>query len=87
MVEAGVAEHAHHQVAAFVHAAVLGGDGGLADPVLQALDVLVVAFCDFGLEGLQVGSGGERAAGGQERGGGEAPLQEETAVECGHDFH
>ena len=34
LIEPGIAEHSHHHVAAFIHAAAFGGDGGLADPVL-----------------------------------------------------
>ena len=49
LVEAGVAEEAHHHVAAFGHAAIFGGDGGLANPVLQAVDGFVVALVDFEL--------------------------------------
>ena len=55
--EARVAEEAHHQVAALGHAAILGGDGGLADPVLNAAEGFVVALFDFGLDGFEVGGG------------------------------
>ncbi len=35
--EASFAEHLHGELAAFVHAAIFGGDGGLVNPGLQAL--------------------------------------------------
>ncbi len=44
----------HHQVAAFLHAAILGGDRRLANPVLQPLDGFVVTFVGLGKERLQV---------------------------------
>ena len=53
--KAGVAQHLHGQFAAFVHAAILGGDRGLADPGLQALHGLVVTLLDFIEHGLKVG--------------------------------
>ena len=64
LAEAGVAQHAHGQVAAFVHAAVLGGDRGLANPLLQALHRFVVALLDFLLNGGKIGLiGSERVTG------------------------
>ena len=45
----------HHVVAAFVHAAVFSGDGGLANPVLQALNRFVVVLVDRGLNSVQIG--------------------------------
>ena len=50
--EARVAEKAHHVVAAFGHAAIFGGDGGLTNPVLKAMDGFVVMLIDFGLDGF-----------------------------------
>src|SRR5712671_2350015 len=38
LAEAGFAQHLHGQLAAFVHAAIFCGDGGLVNPVLQALE-------------------------------------------------
>ena len=61
LVEAGVAQHAHHHVAAFGHAAIFGGDGGLANPVLQPVDGFVVMLVDFGLNGLQIGGSAAEA--------------------------
>ena len=54
--EAGVAGQAHHELAALRHPAVLGGDGGLPHPFLQALHAFGVALLDLGLDG------GERVA-------------------------
>ena len=70
-VEAGVAQHAHGEVAAFVHAAVLGGNRRLANPLLQALHGFVVALFDFLLHGGEIGNvgGRERGSGEGERGG------------------
>ena len=69
--EAGLAQHAHGEVAAFVHAAVLGGNRGLANPRLQALHRFVMALFDFLLDGgkVRVGIGSERVVGEGERGG------------------
>src|SRR5215475_5301835 len=46
--EAGLLEHVHHELAAFVHVAVFGGDAWKLDPVLEALDGFVVMLIDFG---------------------------------------
>jgi hypothetical protein len=46
--EAGLAGQADHRVAALLHPAVLGRDGGLLDPVAQALEAFVVALLDLG---------------------------------------
>ena len=54
-VESGIAQHAHGQVATFVHAAILGGNRRLANPLLDALHSLIVAFLDLFPDGLQVG--------------------------------
>ena len=53
--ESGVAQHAHHQVAAFRHPAIFGGNRRLLDPVLQTLDGFVVPLVGLGKERLQVG--------------------------------
>ena len=85
LVEAGVAQHAHHQVAACVHAAIFGGDGGLANPVLQPLDGFVVALGDLRFERFQIGVfDGAGASGRSQRGRGHGALQEQTAIEVGH---
>ena len=55
VVESGVAQHAHGQIATFVHAAILGGNRRLANPLLDALHSLIVAFLDLFPDGLQVG--------------------------------
>src|SRR5881398_50903 len=44
---ARVFEHAHGELAALVHAAVLGGDGRLSDPLLQARHGFVVVLFDL----------------------------------------
>jgi len=49
LLEPCFAQHTHGQLAAFVHAAVFGGDGWLADPILQPLDGFVVAAFLFSL--------------------------------------
>ncbi len=62
-VESGVAQHAHGEVAAFLHAALLGGNRRLTNPLLQALHRFVVALFDFFLDGCKVGVvGGENVA-------------------------
>src|SRR5712692_8181646 len=60
--EAGFAKHLHGELAAFVHTAIFGGDGGLANPGLQALEGFVVTLVDFGEDGVEVGGcvGGKR---------------------------
>src|SRR5205807_2859144 len=45
--EPRLAEHLLHHLATFVHAAIFGGDGGLANPRLQAPDSFVVTLFDF----------------------------------------
>src|SRR6266851_627582 len=62
--EAGFAKHLHGELAAFVHTAIFGGDGGLANPGLQALEGFVVTLVDFGEDGVEVGGcvGGKRPA-------------------------
>ncbi len=69
--EAGLAQHAHGEVAAFVHAAVLGGNRGLANPRLQALHRFVMALFDFLLNDgkVRVGAGRERVLREGKRGG------------------
>src|SRR5258708_12460145 len=52
--EAGFAKHLHGELAAFVHAAIFGGDGGLANPGLQPLEGFVVSLVDFGDDRPQV---------------------------------
>jgi len=45
-----VRQELDHQRASFVHPAVFGGDRGNPDPVLQALEGLVVAAPDLGVD-------------------------------------
>ena len=66
--EAGVAQHLHCQLAAFVHFPVLGGDGGLANPGLQTLHRFIMALFDLGPDGGEFGPFG---------------LQEMRKSECG----
>ena len=47
VLKAGVAQHAHRQVAAFRHTAILGGDRRLTYPLLQPLHGFVVALLDL----------------------------------------
>ena len=54
LAEAGFAEHLHGELAAFAHAAIFGGDGGLVNPGLQALEGFVVALVDFRDDGVEV---------------------------------
>src|SRR5205807_1468080 len=71
LVEARVFEHAHGELAALVHAAVLGGDGRLSDPLLQACHGFVVALFDLREDrGEVVGARRRRHAGPGEGGGG-----------------
>src|SRR6266404_657406 len=78
--EAGVAQHLHGELAAFVHTAVFGGDGGLANPGLQTLEGFVVALIDFGENGIEVG-GGARPARKSERGSAcDGSLKESSTV-------
>jgi CobQ-like glutamine amidotransferase family enzyme len=53
-VEARVPQHAHHQVATFVHAAILGRNRGLANPLLKPLYGFIVTLRDLGFERLQI---------------------------------
>ena len=48
--EAGVLRHVHHELAALVHAAVLGGDRRQLHPLLEALEAFRVALLDLGLD-------------------------------------
>src|SRR5580658_4053989 len=61
LAEAGVLQHAHHETAACIHAAVFGGNGGLANPVLKPLDSLVVALGDSASTGFRSASSRARA--------------------------
>src|SRR5579863_5093098 len=54
LAKARIAQHAHGELAAFAHAAILGGDGGLVDPFLQALHGFAVAFFDFRADGVDI---------------------------------
>ena len=49
-IETRVPKHAHQQVAAFVHTAILGRNRGLANPVLEPPDSFIVAPGDLGFE-------------------------------------
>ena len=55
LLEAGVAQHLHHHAAAFFHAAILGGNRGLAYPGLQALQSFIMALLDLRPDGVEVG--------------------------------
>jgi hypothetical protein len=76
--EARLAREPQHGLAARVHPAVLGRDRGLADPLLQAQDALVVALRDLGLDrvGRACGAG---EAGQRERGDRAGGRAEESA--------
>src|ERR1700687_6458802 len=81
--EAGFAQHLHGEFATFVHAAIFSGDGRLTDPGLQALEGYVVALCDFGEDGVEVGGGGctaRPARDSESCGGGGGTLQESSTV-------
>ena len=65
--EARVAQHAQEELHALLPADALGGDGGLADPLLQALDGFAVALLDLALDRSQIG--GARQAGEHQRSG------------------
>src|SRR5256885_4719421 len=56
-VEAGIAQQAHGEIATFVHATIFRGDGGLADPFLQAVYGFVMALFNFGAKGVDVAGG------------------------------
>src|SRR5207253_10001001 len=83
-VEARVFGHARGELAALVHAAVLGGDGRLPDPLLQARHGFVVALFDLREDGGEVVGAtrrGKGAAGpGDGGGGGGGALEEGAAV-------
>ena len=86
--EAGLAQHAHGQVAAFVHAAVLGGNRRLANPRLQALHRFVMALLDFLLNGrkIGIGAGRERFLGEGKRGcAGGGGLKKRSSVHARED--
>jgi len=66
----------------------LGGNRGLANPLLQACNGFVVAFFDFLPDDrkVRVVGGGERVAGESERcGAGGSSLQESASVHGGED--
>src|SRR5438876_12391762 len=47
LAKAGIAKHAHGEITALIHPAILRSDGGLPNPVLQPLDSCVVIFCNL----------------------------------------
>src|SRR3989442_1741027 len=57
LTEPRLPQHPHRELAALVHAPVLGGDRWLPDPLLQTLDALVVPLRDLREHGGQVGFG------------------------------
>ncbi len=61
LLEAGVAKESHGHFAAFVHAAIFGGDAGLADPFLKSVDRFLVTLFDFFANGVEI-VGGEDGA-------------------------
>ena len=66
-------------LAAFRHAAVLGGDRRLADPLLQSRDRFVVTLLDLRLHRAHIGALGSMAPpGGRSRADGAA--QERTSI-------
>src|SRR6185436_512558 len=78
-----LAREAQHRLAARVHPAVLGGDRGLADPLLKAQHALVVPLRDLGLDrfGRSCGVG---EAWQRERGDRACGRAEESASGVGH---
>ena len=84
LLETCFAEHTHGQLAAFVHAAVFGGDGWLADPILQPLDGFIVAPFYFRANHLKivgaVGPGGPCEGGCTGYRGGGSTLEEAASV-------
>ena len=86
--EAGVAEELHGEFAAFVHAAIFGGDAGLANPFLQAVDGFFVALFDFFADGVEI-VGSQDGAGeiwegeccGTYEGGGCGGVEESAAID------
>src|SRR2546430_521527 len=87
LVEARVLEHAHGELAALVHAAVLGGDGGLPDPLLQARHGFVVMLVDLREDRGEVVGAPRRGgrAGPREGGGGGGGALEEGAAVHAHE--
>jgi len=70
--------------AAFLHVAAFGGNGGIADPVLQALHGLVVQSVRLAVDGHVVAAGGEACAGGEHQAKGGGARDEITAVQGVH---
>src|SRR5207237_4445733 len=84
LVEAGVLEQAHGKLAALVHAAVLGGNGRLPDPLLQARHGFVVVLVDFREDRDEVVGATRRggsAGPGEGGGGGGGALEEGAAIQ------
>jgi len=54
LVEASLLEQLHHELAAFCHPAILGGNRGLLDPLLQTLDCGIVVCFDLLVERLKI---------------------------------
>jgi hypothetical protein len=53
LLEAGLPDEAHHQLAPLVHPPVLGGDRRLPYPLLEARDALRVMLHDLGLDRVE----------------------------------
>src|SRR5262245_44584290 len=58
--EPALAQHLHRQLTAFCHAAILGSNRRLPDPMLQSLDGLIMLFFDLRPNWLQFGIVGVR---------------------------
>jgi hypothetical protein len=61
LTKTGFPEHVHGELAAFVHTAIFGSNGRLANPRLQAPNAFVVTLGDFGVDSVEVSHGCGRA--------------------------
>src|SRR5439155_13696585 len=80
--ESRVAEELDHKAQTILAADVLGGDGGLPDPVLDTLDRFVVTFADLVVDGSEVFATERRQGNGS--GAGEGALEDGAAGVVGH---
>ncbi|HEX7680936.1 MAG TPA: hypothetical protein VF713_22560 [Thermoanaerobaculia bacterium] len=77
----GVEQHLHGQLAAFVHFPILGSDGGLANPGLQALYGFIMALLDLGPDRGEISPFGLREMRESECGGsGSGPYNKVSSV-------
>jgi hypothetical protein len=78
VLEPGIAQHAHREIAALAHPAILGSDRRLTDPRLQPLHGFIVTLLDLLVDRRAVRCRA-RASGGEHRAGRQARAEESSA--------